>query len=82
MFFNIRVLKNFATGKTPVLESLFKLKIPTQVFSCEYCDVLRTDFLIEHLRCLLLTGDEVTVQFWASADLLFLIKKTMWDGFY
>ena len=64
MFFKISVLKNFAifTGKQPVLESLFNKiirksnfikKTPTQVFSCEYCEVLWTPFITEHLWWLL-----------------------------
>ena len=51
--------------KTPVLESLFNKvaglkacsfikKTPTQVFSCEYCEIFKKPFFIEHLRWLLL----------------------------
>ena len=58
------VLKNFSnfTGKkTPFLESLFNKvaglkacifnnkETPTQVFSCEYCEIFKNSFFIEHL---------------------------------
>ena len=36
--------------KTPVLESL---EARTQVFSCEYCEIFKNSFFIEHLRWLL-----------------------------
>ena len=46
--------------KTPVLESLFNkvagLKTLTQVFSCEYCEILKNTFFIEHMRSLLLSS--------------------------
>ena len=50
------VLKHF---KTPVLESLFDkvagLKVnTTQMFSCEYCEIFKNNYFIEHLRLLLL----------------------------
>ena len=36
--------------KTPVLESLFNKKdTPTQVFSCEYSKIYKSNFYIEHL---------------------------------
>ena len=64
MLFKIGVLKIFAvfTGKTLALESLFKKiadlkackETPTQVFSCEYCEVFKKTFLAERLRRLLL----------------------------
>ena len=57
------VLKNFAllTGKKPVLESLFdKVAVlqpidfiketPTQVFSCEYCEILKSIYFEKHLQ--------------------------------
>ena len=44
--------------KTPVLESLFNRTLyketPTQVFSCQYCEILRTAFLYRTLCWLLL----------------------------
>ena len=55
-------LKNFSkfTWKHPCRSLFFKkiaciqarclLEIPTQVFSCEFCDVLRTVFLTENLH--------------------------------
>ena len=55
-FFNI-------PSKTPVLETLFnkvaglKLywkEIPAQVFSCEYCEILKSGIFTEYLRRLLL----------------------------
>ena len=53
--------------------SLIKLQLclketSTQVFSCEYCEILKQFF---HRTPLV-----------ASVDLLFLIKKKMWDGSY
>ena len=38
--------------KTPVLKSLFnklyQKETPAQVFSCEYCEILRKAFFIKH----------------------------------
>ena len=40
--------------KTPVLESFFdnfiKKGTPTQIFSCEYCEIFKNTFFEEHLR--------------------------------
>ena len=58
------------------------LKNFSQVFSCEYCKIFKNSIFIENLWWLLFQFHEVTVQHWASADLLFLIKNTMWDSFY
>ena len=63
--FKIDVLKNFTIfTEKQLCQSLFLIKLqiyqiyqretPTQVFSCEYCKILRTAFLIEHLWWLLL----------------------------
>ena len=45
--------------KTPVLESFFNkvadLEAPTQVFSCEYCEILRTSVLKNICKRLLLS---------------------------
>ena len=48
------------------------------VFSCECCKIFENS--IFNLRWLLLSVS--TVQYWTSVDLLFVIKNTMWDGFY
>ena len=40
--------------KTSVLESLFNKIAGLQVFSCEYCDISKNGFFIEHLQWLLL----------------------------
>ena len=52
--------------KTPVLECHFdkdvslkafifiKAKTPTQVFSCEYCEIIKNNFFIEHLLLIIL----------------------------
>ena len=65
-------------SKTPMLESLFNKadkETPTQVFSCEYCEIFINSFLyrtppVAGCSC---QFDKVTVQYWASADLLLLI---------
>ena len=57
MFFKIGVLKNFANfpGKTFVLESLLnKKRLRHRWFLVEFAKFLRTLFLTEHLRRLLL----------------------------
>ena len=46
------VLKNFAT--------LLK-KTAAQVFSCEFCEILKNTFFIEHLRWLFLNGTLLTI---------------------
>ena len=50
---NKAVLKNFAifTGKH-LCCSLFLLKLqtPTQVFSCEYCEIFKNTYFEEHLQ--------------------------------
>ena len=56
------------------------LKNFTMVFSCEYCKIFKNNVFIENLWWLLLLH-KVTVQHWASVNLLFLIKNTMWAGF-
>ena len=55
---------------------------PTQVFSCEYCEIFPNSFLYRKPRggCFC-QFDKVTIQCWASLDLLLLIKNTIWDGF-
>ena len=56
--------------KTPVFESLFnkagtrkacifiKKGIPTQVFSCEYCEIFKNRFLVEHFLFIILLRDD------------------------
>ena len=58
------------------------LKNFTQVFSRECYKIFKSSAFIENLRWLLFQFDKVSVQYWASVDFLFLIKNTMWDGFY
>ena len=58
------------------------LKIFTQVFSHECCKIFKSSIFIENSGGCFFQFDKVTVQYWASADLLVLIKNTMWDGFY
>ena len=62
--FKIAVLKNFFLNivkKTPVWESPFnkvavcifiKKETPIQLFSCEYCEILKNSFFIERLMSL------------------------------
>ena len=33
--------------------SIFLIKVPTQMFSCEYCEIFKNTFFEEHLRLLL-----------------------------
>ena len=58
MFFKIAVLKNYAifTGKH-LGWSLFLINLQTFT-SCEYCEVFKSSFFIEHLRWLLLEDDK------------------------
>ena len=56
--------------KTPVFESLFnkagalkacifiKKEIPTQVSSCEYCEIFKNSFLVEHFLFIILLCDD------------------------
>ena len=43
-------------GETPVPESLqlYQKETPTQVFSCENCEIFKNSFFIEHLLWLIL----------------------------
>ena len=58
MFFKIGILKiRNIHRKTSVLESLFNKVVyltPTQMFSCEICEIFKSPFFTEHLRWLLL----------------------------
>ena len=49
--------------KTLVLESLFNKVAGLQVFSCEYCKIVKCSFFIEHLRWLLLQMFCLTLYF-------------------
>ena len=53
MFFKIGILKNFTTfnGK---LQQDREFNTPTQVFSCEHCQIFKNSFFIQYLRWLLL----------------------------
>ena len=70
MFFKIGVLKVFSMfAKTPVFESPFnkagalkacifiQKEIPTQVFSCEYCEFFKNTFLVEYFLIIILLCD-------------------------
>ena len=94
MFFIIGISQKFRSGKTPVLESLFLIKLHdwrsaslwkrdsnTGIFLWILQKFLTTAFFIDHFQYLLLQFDKVNCC-WSSADLLFLIKNTMWDSFY
>ena len=61
MFFKI-ILCN-VHRKTLVLESLFNKVAGLQVFSCEYCKIVKCSFFIEHLRWLLLQMFCLTLYF-------------------
>ena len=56
MFYKIGVRKNFTIfiGKHLFWSQLYYKEIPTQVFSCEYCEIFKNTSFIEHLRWLLL----------------------------
>ena len=58
------------------------LKNFTQIFPVNVTKFLRAAFLYKTSGGCFFQFDKVTVQYWASVDLLFLIKNTMWDGFY
>ena len=70
MFFKVGVLKNLAIfpGKHLPQDLQFYLKkTPTQVFSCDYCEIFKSTFFIEHLRWLLLREPvqcEISVAMW------------------
>ena len=49
MFFKIGALKSF-TNYLKILESLFLIKTPTQVFSCDICLLFENTYFTEHLR--------------------------------
>ena len=65
---------------TDVLQNS-NLKNFKQVFCCEYCKIIKNSIFIETSSSCFFQFDEVTAQYWVSANLLFLIKHTMWDGF-
>ena len=73
MFCKKGVLRNFANfTRKHLSQSLFLNKVagisPAQVFSCEFCKFLRTPFLTEHPRWLLLI---VAVSASVSIDTIF-----------
>ena len=91
MFFKIGVSQKFRNMKTPVLKSLFKkvagLKVCNLMrkilqhrsYPVNIAKFLRTTFFIE---LFLLLSAWLGNCYWASADLLFLIKNTIWHSFY
>ena len=58
------------------------LKNFTLVFSREYYKTFKSNVFIKNPGGCFFQLHKVIVQHWASADLLFLIKNAMWDGFY
>ena len=65
--------------------SIFLIKVPTQMFSCEYCEIFKNTFFEEHLRLLLnkhIIQDKkfwdffTASEFFVSLDLMCLISKT------
>ena len=77
MFFKIGVLKYFVIfTRKHLCWSLFLIKLqawrPTQVFSCEYCEICKNSFLTEHLLWLLLFT--VSIRFRSSHPEVFLRK--------
>ena len=56
IFFRIDAFKNLAifTGKQLCLQ-LYYIETPTQLFSCEYCEIFKNSFFIEIFRWLLLS---------------------------
>ena len=91
MFFKIDILKNLAmfTGKHLCYScragglQLYYKEIPTQVLSCEYCEIFKNTYFEEHLQtaasALLII--KLLIKYWTSAE-LFLIKNITWNGFY
>ena len=62
---------------------LYSKVIPTQVLSCEYCEIFKNTYFEEHLQTAasvpLIT--KLLIKHWTSVDLL-LIKNMIWNGFY
>ena len=58
------------------------LKISHRYFHVNTAKFLITAFVYKTYDGCFFQFDAVTLQYWASADLLLLIKNTMWDGFY
>ena len=56
--------------KFQVLQTQSLFESSTQVFSCEHCKIFTNSV------------SDVTLPVAAFADLVFLIKNIMWDGFY
>ena len=85
MFFKVGVLKNFVilTGRY-LCWTLFLTKLHTiGLFSCKYCKIVRNSFFNRTSPVAAIVSlIKSLVQYWASADLLFLIKNIVWDGFY
>ena len=93
MFFIIGVLQKFRNRKTLVLESLFikvavlkvcnfmKKRLQHRPFPVNNAKFLRTAFFINTSGGYFCRFDKVNC-YGASVDFLFLIKNTMWDGFY
>ena len=59
---------------------MYYKEIPTQVLSCEYCEIFKNTYFEEHLR----TAASVLliIKLLISVGDLFLVKNMTWDGFY
>ena len=80
-----QVFLKFRNEKTLVLESLFNKvgeETSTQVFSCEYCKSFKNSFFYRAPSRCFCQFDKVSFEYWASVDLVFLVKNTKWDVFY
>ena len=62
---------------------LYYKEIPTQVLSCEHCEIFNNTFFEEHLQtsASVLLIIKLLIKYWTSAD-LFLIKNIAWSGLY
>ena len=80
-----------------MLESLFITKVhargsatllketPTQVFSCEYCEIFKNSFLIEHLLWLLLSDEyliDCSRSFWNEVSSNYAGNKAILKKLY
>ena len=58
------------------------LKTSHGCFLVNIAKIFRKAFLQKTSGGCFIQFDKVTIQHWASANLLFLVKNIMWDGFY
>ena len=57
---------------------MYYKEIPTQVLSCEYCEIFKNTYFEEHLQTAasVLLIKKLLIKYWATAN-LFLIKNNM-----